>query len=396
MDKLKILGRMKRIGMRWEDLLYVLGIDESEVDDVLETIKEISLKKDSSHAEMQLLKLPLEILIKTTEYLESSDALILSSCSKQFLPLRKFIVGNRRKLVLTSKVEYIPQFITEYTQRVHINAGKDENMVKIHCKLLETCSDIRHIVINYNKDLDIGLLSKFTHIQALHLNTSGIKDMSLLSNFQSLRDLSIRRWPADVESNPLDISVLSTLPHLRKLSILYTSVVNTAPLSTLIHLEDLALSQTNVSDISGLSPLVNLVNLSLYINALSDIKALQSMKKLKTLHLFSTEVPLDTRPLVHLTNLVELTADGCHIIDISFLSSLPRLTSLSLEDNLISDLKPLQSLTNLENLHMSRNRIQDVSVLSHLPKLKKLYLDENEIEDISCFHLLDQLEEVNL
>ncbi|KAI8893349.1 hypothetical protein BC833DRAFT_624956 [Globomyces pollinis-pini] len=192
MDKITIMQRMQRVGMKWKVLLYVLRIDEADVDDVFETIKQISLKKNSSDTRMQLNQLPLEILIKTTDYLNSSDALKLSSCSNQFISLRRSIFGNRKKLVLKSKVESIPQFIKDYTQCVSISEDKEiiglgrENTLKLHCKLIETFTGIRRIEINYKICFDIEWLSKLTHIQTLHLDTFGIKNFSHISRFQHL------------------------------------------------------------------------------------------------------------------------------------------------------------------------------------------------------------------
>ncbi|KAJ2990441.1 hypothetical protein HDV02_004427, partial [Globomyces sp. JEL0801] len=407
MNKFTIMRRMERIGMKWEHLLYVLGIDELEINDVLETIKQCARKKNVPQTAMQLHQLPLEILIQTTSYLDLADAVKLSSCSKQFLSLRRFVFGNRRKLVLTSPVESIPQFIKDHTQCVDINAKCidhpcDEGMFKLHFKLLETFTDIRQLDNTYEGCFDLDLLPEFTDIQQLHLNTCGIKDLSAISRFKLLKEVNISKrvnefFTPDMDYYPLDIFGLSNLSDLRTLSIRCGIVSNIAALSTMNRLEHLELDEMNITDISYLSPLVNLVHLILYGNTITDIKALENMKKLKTLVL-TTEKPLflDTYPLVHFAKLEALELSGYQLSDISFASSLPCLTMLSLEDSNISDLKPLQSLKNLEYLYLSDNQIKNVSVLSHFIKLKELNLDGNDIEDISCFQHLVKLTSLSL
>ncbi|KAJ2987747.1 hypothetical protein HDV02_005975, partial [Globomyces sp. JEL0801] len=375
MDKSILMQRMERIGMKWKDLLYVLGIDEEEMEDVLETIKQ---NKIASHTGMHIHQLPLEILVQTAKYLNSSDALKLSSCSKQSAPLRQYIFGNRKKLVVKSPVQTVPQFIKHYIRSVKISDCDDQNKLNLHFKSFKTFSDIREVDIFYRKCFDIALLSKFRHLQKLRLYTSGIKDLSSISRFENLQDLEISDIGSISVQLQLDISVICTLPHLRKISITDVNIINTAAFSNMIYLKDLELTSANISDISDLSTLVNMVNLNLSHNAISDIKALKNMKKLKTLKLATENLLFsDTDLLLHFPNLIELELSGYQITDISFLSTLLGLKSLTLNGNKISDLSPLKPLTKLECLIISHNQITDVSVLSNLIKLKTLDLEKN-------------------
>ncbi|KAI8894103.1 hypothetical protein BC833DRAFT_248860, partial [Globomyces pollinis-pini] len=366
MDKITIMQRMEQIGMKWEDLLYVLGIEESELDHLLKIIEESSLEKYASAIHFD--KLPLDIVIQATNFLDSNDALKLSSCCKQLVPLRRYIFGNRRQLVLGSAIECIPQFIKDYTQRIKIlkftDNPCDENKLKLHCNLMETFADVREIDIHYRGCFDIELLSKFNHLQKLHMNTIGIKDLSAISRFKYLQDLDIRddSFRLSTEFNTLDMSLLCPLLHLRKLTIAYRTLANIPATSNIIHLEDLKLVKTNINSVSDLAPLVNLINLNIRFSPISDIKILKNMKKLKTLKL-TTMKPfvIDTEPLVHFHNLVHLELSRYQISDISFLSCLLCLKWLSLVQNDISNLAPLQLLSNLEYLNLSENNITDLS-----------------------------------
>ncbi|KAJ2988173.1 hypothetical protein HDV02_005700 [Globomyces sp. JEL0801] len=408
MDEINIKRRMERIGMKWKDLLHVLGVDEEEMEKVLKTIKQLALNNNAPHTTMHIHKLPQEILIKTTDYLNVSDALKLSSCSNQFLSLRRFIVGKRSKLVLKTTVEYVPEFIRNYTQSVKIVDCNDENTLSLHYKLLEAFADVREISIKYKSWFDITLLSNFTHIQKLDLIAPGIKGFSAILRFQNLQDLAISNYSGlfSTEMDPFDLSGISSLSCLQNLYIDSIRVSSSAPLSTMIYLKTLNLSNTKIKDISALSALVNLVQLNIYGDRIPNIKEIKNMTKLKTLTITTwrrfpgsdrlSTFLLDTEPLAHLINLVKLKVNGYLIPDISFVSPLTRLQSLSLNGNRISDLAPLQSLTKLEYLELSNNSIQDVSPLSNLIKLKTLNLGMNAIEDIFCLRALVNLKELEL
>ncbi|MCL1903824.1 MAG: leucine-rich repeat domain-containing protein [Oscillospiraceae bacterium] len=84
------------------------------------------------------------------------------------------------------------------------------------------------------------------------------------------------------------------------------------------------------------------------------------------------------------------------ISDVSPLSELKDLTSLSLLDNQITDISPLSGLKNLEELDLHINQISDISALSGLTKLKILSLNDNKITDISPLNELKKLEQLVL
>ena len=84
------------------------------------------------------------------------------------------------------------------------------------------------------------------------------------------------------------------------------------------------------------------------------------------------------------------------LTDISDLSKLTELQSLTLEDNGISDITPLSSLTKLTYLHLGNNKIIDLQPLSGLNLLKTLYLDGNPVEDFSPLYSLSALNSLSI
>ena len=79
-------------------------------------------------------------------------------------------------------------------------------------------------------------------------------------------------------------------------------------------------------------------------------------------------------------------------LDLTPLESLSHLRNLSLLNNSISDLTPLENLTSLERLALGWNDIENVTPLAGLTKLRSLGLWNNGISDISALSELKQLE----
>lgn len=73
------------------------------------------------------------------------------------------------------------------------------------------------------------------------------------------------------------------------------------------------------------------------------------------------DLPIDLEGVDKLKNLSKLTADGCKIEDISYLSSLNQLTELDLRNNNIKTVAALSGLTNLQKLYLRGNLIGDYS-----------------------------------
>jgi len=106
----------------------------------------------------------------------------------------------------------------------------------------------------------------------------------------------------------------------------------------------------------------------------------------------------NTSPLKGLTDLEFLTLSYNKIDDISDLKGLTSLNSLHFRDNQISDsdISILSELKNLSVLSLDMNNISDISVLSGLTKLTNLYLESNQISDISALSGLTNITVLSL
>ena len=223
---------------------------------------------------------------------------------------------------------------------------------------------------------DISAVSGLTKLTRLSLSDTSISDISDLSGLTNLTSLLL-----DYNSIS-DISDLSGLTNLTELALGYNSISDISDLSGLINLTELVLENNSISDISHLSGLTNLTELVLYDNSISDISDLSGLTNLTSLDLERTSIS-DISDLSGLTNLTGLFLSDNSISDISDLSGLTNLTSLDLDNNSISDISDLSGLTNLTGLVLSDNSISDISDLSDLTNLTYLSLSDNSITDIS-------------
>ena len=117
-------------------------------------------------------------------------------------------------------------------------------------------------------------------------------------------------------------------------------------------------------DLSPLSALTKLESLQMGGVVIDDLSAVSGMQNLKSLSVFNGAQPLDLSPLTGLTNLSALTLRNNKVTDVSSLSGLSNLIYLDLEGNEITDVSPLAGLTNLKRLFLANNPIDDFSPLA--------------------------------
>lgn len=118
------------------------------------------------------------------------------------------------------------------------------------------------------------------------------------------------------------------------------------------------------ADISPLAGLTKLTSLQIGGVVVGDLSAVSGMKNLKSLSVFNGGQTLDLSPLAGLANLSALTLRNNRITDVSALSGLGNLVYLDLEGNEISDVTPLAGLTGLKRLFLAGNPITDYSMLA--------------------------------
>lgn len=119
------------------------------------------------------------------------------------------------------------------------------------------------------------------------------------------------------------------------------------------------------------------------INNLEGIQYCINLKNLSLGKNYGKSSLKDISRLSRLTRLNSLSLKGSNISDISPLSGLFNLYYLSMPWNNISDITPLEMLTNLTTINLDFNQINDLNPLKGLNKLEKLYMQNNKIYDLS-------------
>jgi len=130
-------------------------------------------------------------------------------------------------------------------------------------------------------------------------------------------------------------------------------------------------------------------------NAFNDLTPLSELINLTSLTLIASQVS-DLTPISSLTNLETLWILESTISDISSISSLTNLETLQISRSTVSDLSPLSNLTNLEWLILESNQISDITPLTSLTNLRRLALGYNQITDLTPLSNLTNLERLIL
>ena len=117
-------------------------------------------------------------------------------------------------------------------------------------------------------------------------------------------------------------------------------------------------------DISPLAGLTKLTSLQMGGVVIDDLSAVSGLQNLISLTVFNGEQALDLTPLAGLKNLQALTLRNNKITDVSPLAGLTNLTYLDLAGNEVSDITPLVGLTSMNRLFLSGNPVSDFSPLA--------------------------------
>ena len=126
----------------------------------------------------------------------------------------------------------------------------------------------------------------------------------------------------------------------------------------------------------------------------ADLKWLPNLKSLTIENVAFSDLSV----LATLSDLQTLTVRNTVIANsnLSFLSKMPKLTSLTLSDCGISTIADMTDVSTLEYLDLSNNTIRNVSALSHMTGLKHLDLSYNALISLQDLQNLVNLEELDV
>jgi internalin A len=137
-----------------------------------------------------------------------------------------------------------------------------------------------------------------------------------------------------------------------------------------------------VDTFDGWQWLSNTVSLNLVVGSTSDVSFVTNLPQITSLTIHDTAVT-NLAPLAALTNLTSLHLNGKDIEDISFLTGATRLQFLDINWTSMDDLSPLAGLTNLSVLNCNYNPVTNILVLDHLPALTQVDARFNRLDTVS-------------
>lgn len=229
---------------------------------------------------------------------------------------------------------------TSMTGTLNLSNQSLSNKDIVNLKYMKNLSEI---IISNNNLTDLSVLSGLTQLEKLTFHNNNVKDLSFVKNMTKLKVIG-------AENN---------------------GIKNISALSKLTKLEEIWLRGNNISNISYLKNCVKVTRLSLSENPISDISVLSGMKKLKELHLGS-----------------------CGIKSIKPLKSCTKLEIVLLYDNSITDLTPLTGCKKLKHLEAQYNKlngnlkaIKGLTILEYLDISGNNYNDADSLFDYLCYQV---------
>lgn len=151
-------------------------------------------------------------------------------------------------------------------------------------------------------------------------------------------------------------------------------------------------TEETVTDLTGLEFAINLKELRLKIELIT-IEPISKLQISKLTFLSDVSVQPLVEEISKISYINYLDLSDCGISIIGYLSELPNLETLILDNNRISDLKYIPSIKTLSTLSVKNCNLKSIRELADSKMLRNLYVDNNRIEDITVKHYLPSLVE---
>eukprot|EP00048_Salpingoeca_helianthica_P017518 m.237651 g.237651 ORF g.237651 m.237651 type:complete len:512 (+) comp21264_c0_seq1:30-1565(+) len=191
------------------------------------------------------------------------------------------------------------------------------------------------------------------------------------------------------ELNLGDVSLLSEYPHIQHLNLRGNSIADLSSISSMTHLLSLDASNNLLAEALSVSPAPRfLKSLNVSNNKILSL-SLTDFTHLTTLNL-DQNILTRLDGLEQCKNLVELRASSNYIEDLPSFATIP-LKRLYLANNRLSSLSFLDTLGQLEHLDLSGNMISTLEGMEHLERLVVLHLAANKIADVAVLDPLQLL-----
>jgi Leucine-rich repeat (LRR) protein len=282
-----------------------------------------------------------------------------------------------------------------------------QQLTALGCRVFVPNGTIVEVSWNQCKSPDdaLPLLRRATHMERLHYAPMRDKDIALLKENVSLRELQI----IGVEISNRSLEVIGDLANLEQVRIGPSSIDDDGlrELRGLSNLERLDLGWSNVTG-RGLTDLAHLRKLKVLALSRSSItdQGLAGVGKCRSVEwLYLAMTPIDGRGLSHLAPLTKLT-----ILDLSLtklvhgagFADLDNVRDLNLSEARIGKgvLRNLAEMKSLQRVNLFRTNVTDdlLAELAAATQIRQLDLMQTPVTDAGLTHLegLKQLQLLNL
>lgn len=250
--------------------------------------------------------------------------------------------------------------------------------------------------LNRDHNLSLEPLRNNTTLKSLEICRCGVQDVEPLRGNTTLREVRLysnRITSADVFAtittleelhldfnNVTDLSPFSHNTTLKKLYVKANDVSSIEPLSTNTTITHLRLSQNHIVNLSPLKSMP-IISLGIDVNPIDDISVLCDIPTLTEMSVQNNPSVKSFEPLVRCQNLRTVHMGGCNISDISCLKLCPSLRTLCADRNPIRDISFLSSVTNMESVSFRDCQI-DVIPNFELSSVTDMTLSKNHISHI--------------
>lgn len=220
---------------------------------------------------------------------------------------------------------------------------------------------------------DISPLAGKTKLKELGFSGAEITDISVLKDSPELERLHI------CGTKVADLTVLKELKKLKSLRLGYIKVeqlIDLTPVGELSELKYLELTATQFTDFAPLAKCTGLEQLDAQRETNFDnLEAIKALPNLITLNLWANEAIQDWDALAEMTNLKELYMGKTSFSDLSLLSNLNNLSSLSVSDCTVTNPEAIATLPKLRGLNVDGTQgIADISIFKNLAQIADFYL----------------------
>jgi hypothetical protein len=317
-----------------------------------------------------------EPLLRECVYREYDDTTLVSLITEVFC-VKSGTIDNLEDLAQFQNLEALGLFTPEVNNLIG----------------LQELTNLKYLYIgwmsgNHFTDQELSLIGKLSDLTDLHIINGRISDLTLLSTFSQLMNLSLDGLQlAEHEWQPLSELSINSLNVSRStfsdLSLLPATI------------RDLNIGETYVKDISRLYDLTEITSIDVsYLNIeLENWDWLSRYTELVKLSVRGTN--FENLGLINSSNIINLDVSDTNIVNWNMLSNLTNLERLHLEHGSFNDLNILNSL-NLDALYLSHTDIIDWAPLRYFNTLNWIELNGTNFSDLSLLSGLSSLKLVSI